>query len=60
MTKASKYLNHGPLKARVVIGKSAWWYYERVAISIYIERYGHLSSCKIRRSELKKFVERTK
>ena len=49
-----------PNKARPLNADSAWWYDERGAISVYVSKYLVTLSCKIRRADLVKFIERSK
>ncbi len=48
-----------PKKAKIIKGKEAWWYDERGAISVYISGMGTTLSCRIKRSELVKFIKRS-
>jgi hypothetical protein len=48
-----------PKKAICTKGKSAWWYEERGSIGIYIEGFGTVLSCRIRRSALKSYLRRS-
>ena len=48
-------------KARIIRGgKSAWWYDEKGAISIHIFAFGTTLVCSIKRSELLKYLHRSK
>ena len=59
MRKATMSLS--PKKARVLRGKSAWWYDECGAISVFVEGIsGAVLSCQIKRSHLIKYIERSK
>lgn len=54
-------LKRTPRKARVTRGGiSAWWYDERKGISVHIQSQHCISSLFIRRSDLRKYLERSK
>ncbi len=49
-----------PKKAWVMRGKSAWWYDERGAISVFIEGLNNdVVSCRIQHRKLEKYIARS-
>ena len=42
----------------IIFADSAWWYDERGGISVFIRKDGVILSCKIRRADLVRFIER--
>ena len=52
-------MSRKPKKARILHGKSAWWYDEHGAISVHIEGLGSVLSCQIKRSALQRYMKRS-
>ena len=53
-------ISRRPKKARTSGNCTAWWYDERGGIGIYISDREKTVTCRIKRSDLIKYIERTK